>query len=131
MRESHPHKPGHAKTVKIAAMRNTIILNVQSLGFPWQTIDPFLFCVHHNDAYPKGNARMGPDASLAGRNIGQCGESGPQLPELGQQRRADSATRNMRIERMANGSNQLIVDQSRECLGFWAFSGIAHGPLLA
>ena len=71
MRESHPHKPGHAKTVKIAAMRNTIILNVQSLGFPWQTIDPFLFCVHHNDAYPKGNARMGPDASLAGRNIGQ------------------------------------------------------------
>jgi redox-sensitive bicupin YhaK (pirin superfamily) len=52
-------------------MSNPTILNVQSLGFPWQTIDPFLFCVHHNDAYPQGNANLGPDASLAGRNMGQ------------------------------------------------------------
>ncbi len=47
------------------------ILNIQSLGFPWQTIDPFLFCVHHDDAYPQGNANMGPAASLVGRNLGQ------------------------------------------------------------
>jgi redox-sensitive bicupin YhaK (pirin superfamily) len=48
------------------------ILSLAPLGFPWQTIDPFLFCVHHNDAYPKGNATMGPDpALLAGRTIGQ------------------------------------------------------------
>jgi quercetin 2,3-dioxygenase len=40
------------------------------LGFPWQTTDPFLFCVHHDDAYPRGNAKMGPAASLAGRNLG-------------------------------------------------------------
>jgi redox-sensitive bicupin YhaK (pirin superfamily) len=40
------------------------------LGFPWETSDPFLFCVHHLDRYPKGNSDMGPDASLAGRNIG-------------------------------------------------------------
>ena len=52
-------------------MSATSILNVQPLGFPWQTLDPFLFCVHHDDAYPKGNADMGPNASLAGRNIGQ------------------------------------------------------------
>lgn len=37
---------------------------------PWPTLDPFLFCVHHDDAYPKGNEMMGPDASLAGRRIG-------------------------------------------------------------
>ena len=49
----------------------TPILAVASLGFPWETADPFLFCVHHVDAYPNGNERMGPDASLAGRTIGQ------------------------------------------------------------
>ncbi len=40
------------------------------LGMPWQTLDPFLFCVHHLDHYPAGNAEQGPAASLAGRNIG-------------------------------------------------------------
>jgi redox-sensitive bicupin YhaK (pirin superfamily) len=38
---------------------------------PWKTFDPFLFCVHHRDEYPRGNAALGPTASLAGRNIGQ------------------------------------------------------------
>jgi hypothetical protein len=37
---------------------------------PWTTFDPFLFCVHHLDFYPRGNAVMAPDASLAGRNLG-------------------------------------------------------------
>ena len=45
-------------------------IEIFSLGFPWQTQDPFLFCVHHLDHYPKGNAEMGPDASLDGRNLG-------------------------------------------------------------
>jgi redox-sensitive bicupin YhaK (pirin superfamily) len=49
----------------------TAILNQQPLGFPWATIDPFLFCVHHVDRYPAGNGRFGPDAALlAGREIG-------------------------------------------------------------
>jgi hypothetical protein len=47
------------------------ILQAQRLGFPWQTLDPFLFCVYHDDAYPRGNAHFGPDAPLAGRNLGQ------------------------------------------------------------
>jgi redox-sensitive bicupin YhaK (pirin superfamily) len=38
---------------------------------PWQTRDPFLFCVHHDDHYPRGNAVLGPAASLAGRDMGQ------------------------------------------------------------
>lgn len=46
------------------------ILDFATLGFPWQTPDPFLFCVHHDDAYPSGAEDMGPTASLAGRNIG-------------------------------------------------------------
>ena len=47
------------------------ILQVKPLGFPWETIDPFLFCAYHDDAYPVANAQMGPATSLAGRNIGQ------------------------------------------------------------
>jgi quercetin 2,3-dioxygenase len=47
------------------------IKQIRPLGFPWQTIDPFLFCVYHQDAYPIGNDAMGPAASLAGRDIGQ------------------------------------------------------------
>jgi redox-sensitive bicupin YhaK (pirin superfamily) len=47
------------------------ILDVSPLGQRWQTRDPFLFCVHHVDHYPPGNERLGPAASLAGRDIGQ------------------------------------------------------------
>ncbi len=47
------------------------ILQVLPLGMPWQTFDPFLFCVHHDDAYPAGNDRLGPATSLAGRDLGQ------------------------------------------------------------
>jgi redox-sensitive bicupin YhaK (pirin superfamily) len=52
-------------------MSNDAVLAVKPLGFVWDTLDPFLFCVHHDDAYPAGNAELGPSASLAGRDIGQ------------------------------------------------------------
>ena len=52
-------------------MSTNPILQIKALGFPWETIDPFLFCAYHDDAYPLGNAQMGPVASLAGRDIGQ------------------------------------------------------------
>jgi redox-sensitive bicupin YhaK (pirin superfamily) len=50
---------------------SSVVLDVKPLGFVWHTADPFLFCVHHDDAYPAGNDRLGPAASLAGRDIGQ------------------------------------------------------------
>jgi len=46
------------------------ILGTTPLGFPWKTPDPFLFCAYHHDAYPAGNGRLGPAASLAGRELG-------------------------------------------------------------
>ncbi len=52
-------------------MPDSPILSSAPLGFPWQTPDPFLFCVHHDDAYPPGNEKLGPAASLAGRDLGQ------------------------------------------------------------
>ena len=41
-----------------------------TLGFPWVTEDPFLFCVHHLDEYPRANEHLGPDASLEARDLG-------------------------------------------------------------
>lgn len=47
------------------------IKRIIQLGFQWETADPFLFCVHHEDKFPKGNQQMGPDPShLKGRQIG-------------------------------------------------------------
>jgi hypothetical protein len=51
-------------------MTTPAILGVIPLGFQWETQDPFLFCVHHDDAYPAGNDKLGPAASLAGRDLG-------------------------------------------------------------
>jgi hypothetical protein len=68
-------------------MREDVVRTVEVLGFPWQTPDPFLFCVHHDDAYPAGNEAMGPAASLAGRDIGAdflrlFGNESPQVPPV-------------------------------------------------
>ncbi len=47
-----------------------LVLQTVPLGDQWPTIDPFLFCAHHNDNFPAGNPNMGPSESLDGRNIG-------------------------------------------------------------
>jgi redox-sensitive bicupin YhaK (pirin superfamily) len=47
------------------------VLQTVPLGFQWPTVDPFLFCVHHLDHYPAADGRLGPDAPLAGRPLGQ------------------------------------------------------------
>jgi redox-sensitive bicupin YhaK (pirin superfamily) len=51
-------------------MADNIIKSTKPLGFQWETNNPFLFCVHHKDAYPRGNEKLGPQASLEGRSIG-------------------------------------------------------------
>lgn len=53
-------------------MENTNpIKEIKALGFQWDTLDPFLFCVHHEDDFPKGNALMGPENSyLKERHLG-------------------------------------------------------------
>ncbi len=49
----------------------TPILNTKPLGFQWETSDPFLFCVHHEDNFPTGNDQMAPDTKyLNGRHMG-------------------------------------------------------------
>jgi redox-sensitive bicupin YhaK (pirin superfamily) len=54
---------------KQKTMKNTI-KQIKPLGFQWETADPFLFCVHHEDKFPKGNDEMGPATSLSGRHMG-------------------------------------------------------------
>ncbi len=42
------------------------ILQTVPLGFQWQTVDPFLFCVHHLDHYPAATAELGPGGVAGG-----------------------------------------------------------------
>lgn len=51
-------------------MKKNSIIRIKLLGFQWEMNNPYLFCAHHKDAYPRGNDQMGPDASLKGRSIG-------------------------------------------------------------
>ena len=47
------------------------VLQTVELGPQWPTIDPFLFCAHHDDAYPAGDERMAPAVPLGERDMGQ------------------------------------------------------------
>ena len=51
-------------------LSDPVLQVVELRSMPWPTVDPFLFCVHHDDAYPPGNGRFGPAADLGGRSIG-------------------------------------------------------------
>ena len=44
---------------KNSGMKEPVVKNIKPLGFQWETRDPFLFCVHHLDYYPKGNVQLG------------------------------------------------------------------------
>jgi hypothetical protein len=46
------------------------VLQTQPLGPLWPTMDPFLFCAHHDDAYPAGDGAFAPAVPLEGRQIG-------------------------------------------------------------
>lgn len=48
-----------------------LVLATVPLSMQWPTLDPFLFCAHHDDDYPEGNGALAPAASLGGRAIGQ------------------------------------------------------------
>ena len=67
--------PAQEPAARAAAVRigaPAAVLELVRLGAPpWKTFDPFLFCVHHRDDFPAGNPRLGPVATLGGRNIGQ------------------------------------------------------------
>ena len=45
------------------------IIQSLPLGARWPCIDPFLFCAHHNDAYPAGDGQLGVQAVLAGADV--------------------------------------------------------------
>lgn len=60
----------HKKKNKNISMKNIKRITILPEKGPWPTLDPFLFCVHHNDEYPAGKVNLMPNSSLVGRNIG-------------------------------------------------------------
>lgn len=66
---ANPFRSSSEKSMSSEPM-SAPIFDIQPMGFQWETLDPFLFCVHHEDFFPKGNDKMGPAESLAGRQLG-------------------------------------------------------------
>ena len=46
------------------------VLQTVALGAQWPTVDPFLFCAHHDDAYPAGDDVMAPAVPIDDRDLG-------------------------------------------------------------
>ena len=47
-------------STQLRTMSDSAVVGVAKLGFPWQTSDPFLFCVYHDDLFPPGDEDLGP-----------------------------------------------------------------------
>ena len=58
------------ESIQLTETNMNPIIKTKPLGFQWETADPFLFCVHHEDKFPKGNDVMGPVTSMQGRHMG-------------------------------------------------------------
>ncbi|MBK8590154.1 MAG: pirin family protein [Sandaracinaceae bacterium] len=72
-RAQTPHEPPTGSsdvTTPSTPASADAVLGSERLGFLWRTVDPFLFCAHHLDRYPTGNAQFGPTVPLTGRNMG-------------------------------------------------------------
>jgi redox-sensitive bicupin YhaK (pirin superfamily) len=54
-----------------AAVDAPAVLQTVPLSSRWPTIDPFLFCVHHDDAYPAGDDALAPAVPIDDRDLGQ------------------------------------------------------------
>ena len=59
-----------AAAVAVDAATPMPIVRAQALGPQWPTMDPFLFCAHHDDAYPAGNGAFAPAVPIDDRQIG-------------------------------------------------------------
>ena len=57
-------------TVTVTDPTTSPVRQVVALGPRWPTIDPFLFCAHHDDAYPAGDDVLAPAVPVDDRELG-------------------------------------------------------------
>lgn len=58
------------KTEMTATDQQSPVRQTVPLGPRWPTIDPFLFCAHHDDDYPAGNDSLAPAVPIDDRELG-------------------------------------------------------------
>ncbi|HVW32897.1 MAG TPA: pirin family protein [Acidimicrobiia bacterium] len=63
--------PPRSATAPPEAEATGPVRQVVALGGRWPTVDPFLFCAHHDDAYPAGNEALAPAVPVDDRDLGQ------------------------------------------------------------
>lgn len=65
--EAAPSRPPPVRRGALA----DVVRSVEPIaGLNLRTLDPFLFCAHHRDAYPPGDGRLSPAAPLGDRDLG-------------------------------------------------------------
>jgi hypothetical protein len=70
-----------------ASLSDDVVLETAQLGFPWVTVDPFIFTVHHHDRFPVATAEMGPATTEGRRDVG-CRPVDPGVEHVLRGRRA-------------------------------------------
>lgn len=61
---------GFARAPLSESQEEHSVRSIHPLGFQWECSDPFLFCAHHEDDFPKGNLQCGPAVPVHDRNLG-------------------------------------------------------------
>src|SRR5690606_23753754 len=65
-----PQRVDRGARPSLRGMISSPVRQTVPLGLHWPTLDPFLFCAHHDDASPAGDGALAPAVPVDDRDLG-------------------------------------------------------------